>query len=320
MADESTGAAEISNGFLAIPAEACAPMPRWLSSSEFKRRLYGTDTHSIEGLELVQEVFGEGARSFCHMHSLLVVKPEALVARQLKTILTWLEEVGFRVVDAVPFQFSPAITRGLWGYHWNAVTGAHRRAIDLLVESGMSIAILVTATEDSMVPASLRLADKKGHADPTRRRPGQLRFELGNFNPLLNHVHSPDEPIDVLRELAVVLAPAQYSLVVEAAKRGQRRDIRHLESELAASLYPAAGPRQPLDLIEVLAVIEDSIGPVDIHRLDLDDLLRRCGEACLTLSKWQRIVLTTASTASMRPDIKRLVPSTSVSDWLDFEV
>jgi nucleoside diphosphate kinase len=303
---------------LAISAEACAALPEWLSSSEFKRRLYGTDTYAIEGLEAVRAVAGLEARSFCYSHSLLVVKPEAVVTRRLERIFSWLEEVGFPIVEAVPFRFSPAITRGLWAYHWNAVTGAHRRAVDLLVESGPSVAILVRSMESGELPASLRLAELKGHADPARREPGQLRYELGNHNALLNHVHSPDEPIDLLRELAVVLPSRELERVLGVSQRCQRVDARHLGRNLAPSLYRDAGDPQSLDLGEALAEVEGALGEsIDFPGSgDVDDLLRRCQEEDLILSRWQLIVLTTACMESVRKDVRRLVPSVSVADWL----
>jgi nucleoside diphosphate kinase len=315
--DAPEGANEPLNGSLAIPGEACVPMPRWLSSSEFKRRLYGTDTYAIEGLEALKRALGEAAQDFCRQHAFLVVKPEAIVTRQLGTILAWLEQAGFRLVYASSFRFTPAMTRALWGYHWNAVTGAHRRAIDLLVGSGPSVAIVVAAVEVDEVPATLRLVDLKGSADPARRRPGQLRYELGSFNRLLNHVHSPDEPIDLLRELAVVLSPSELDVAFEAARSGACVDAADLAQELAASVYPAAGPEQALDLADVLGAVEPSIGPVTPESLDSEDLLRRCDEADLTLTRWQRVVLATALAESMREDVERLVPSVSASDWLE---
>ncbi|MGN6274722.1 MAG: nucleoside-diphosphate kinase [Solirubrobacterales bacterium] len=303
-----------SNDALTIPAEACSSMPPWLSSSLFKRQLYGTDTYAIEGLEAVERVAGDEARAFCYEHSLLVVKPEAVVSRRLERIFSWLDEIGFRIVDAVPFRFSPAITRGLWRYHWNAVTAAHRQAVDLLVESGPSLAVLVRASEVNGVPASLRLAELKGHADPARRQAGQLRYELGNFNALLNHVHSPDEPIDVLRELAVVLAPQSLESLLGAARLGQELSAHQLSRGLASSLYEIAGPPPALGLADVLRELGIEL---EVAELDLGDLLQRSADGELALSRWQRVVLTTAYTESVRSDVRRLVPSVSLADWVE---
>lgn len=308
-----SGSDRISSNALTISLEACSSMPSWLSSSAFKRQLYGTDTYAIEGLEAVERVAGDESRAFCYEHSLLVVKPEAVVSRGLEQIFSWLEEIGFRIVDAVPFRFSPAITRGLWRYHWNAVTAAHRRAVDLLVESGPSLAVLVRASGVNGVPASLTLAELKGHADPARRQAGQLRYELGNFNALLNHVHSPDEPIDFLRELAVVLPPEALEGLLGAAQVGQELSAHQLVRGLAPSLYETAGPPRSLDLAEVLRELGIEMEVADI---DIGDLLQRSADGELALSRWQRVVLTTAYTESVRSDVRRLVPSVSLADWV----
>lgn len=303
-----------SNNGLTIPAEACSSMPSWLSSSPFKLQLYGTDTYAIEGLETVEGVAGDGARAFCYEHSLLVVKPEAVVSRRLERIFSWLEEIGFRIVDAVPFRFSPATTRGLWRYHWNAVTAAHRQAVDLLVESGPSLAVLVRASEVNGVPASLRLAELKGHADPSRRQAGQLRYELGNFNALLNHVHSPDEPIDFLRELAVVLPPEELESLLGAAQMDQELSAHQLARSLASALYEQAGPPRSLALVDVLRELGIELKVADV---DIGDLLQRSADGELALSRWQRVVLTTSCTESVRSDVRRLVPSISLADWVE---
>ena len=295
-------------------------MPDWSSRSGFKRRLYGIDTYAIEGLEAAQSVAGEDAQSFCHQHALLVVKPEAVVTRQLERIFTWLEGASFTIVEAVPFRFTPGITRGLWAYHWNAATGAHRRIVDFLVESGPSLAVLVRTTESRGLPATLRLAALKGHADPARRQPGQLRYELGNYNALLNHVHSPDEPIDLLRELAVIFTGHGLERILGAAQGEQAVDARQLGRSLTPSLYRDAGGPYSLDVNDVLVEIEAFLGPIDVDADDLDGVVGRCQEAGLTLTRWQQIVLRTTCTESMRNNVRRLLPSVSAADWMAVEI
>jgi len=290
-------------------------MPDWLSRSEFKRQLYGIDTYAIEGLEVLYSVAGDAARLFSHQYSLLVVKPEAVVTRQLERIFTWLEQTGFAIAEAVPFRFTPGITRGIWAYHWNAATGAHREIVDLLVESGPSVAVLVRTDKPNGLPATLRLAALKGHADPARRQPGQLRYELGNYNALLNHVHSPDEPIDLLRELAVIFARPDLERVLCSAQREQTLGALHLGQTLTPPLYQDAGAPCSLDVSDVLAEVEGCLGS-SVDGDDLGLVVSRCEEEGVALSRWQRIVLRTSCTESMRKDVRRLVPSVSAADWM----
>ena len=59
------------------------------------------------------------------------------------------------------------------------------------------------------VPASVELTGLKGPTDPDARAPGQLRHLLGRYSYLLNLVHTPDEPADVLRELGAAEAAVE---------------------------------------------------------------------------------------------------------------
>lgn len=300
---------------LLIDERARAPLPAWLSSSTFKLQLFGVDTDAIESFELVEELAGDEAMWFCLNHALLVVKPEVLVARSMDRVLQWLRDMNFAIVDVISFQFSSAITRGLWRYHWNAVTGEHREAVDLLVDAGPSVAMLVSSETPDQLPASLRLAHLKGSADPARRQPGQLRHELGNFNQLLNHVHSPDEPIDLLRELAVVLSRQQLKDAVRAALRRQTQDPQRILSGLVPALYAAVGPPQSLDVEEVLAELGEDLKVGRGCLPDAGAALALSRIRGVPLSRWQQIVLRTSSVVTHRPDIERLVPSVSASDW-----
>jgi len=321
VSGKATGLAERDQSDLArsdpllIAGRARAPLPGWLSSSTFKLQLFGLDTDAIEGFELVEELARDKTQWFCLNHSLLVVKPEVLVARSVDRVLAWLREMNFAIVEVVTFQFSPAITRGLWRYHWNAVTGDHREAVDLLVEAAPSVAILVSSETPDQLPASLRLAHLKGSADPTRRQPRQLRHELGSFNQLLNHVHSPDEPLDLLRELAVVLSRQQCKDAIRAALRRQALDPQRILGDLVPPLYAAAGPPQSLDVEEVLTVLAEDWKLDRTYLPDAGAALELSRVRGVPLSQWQQIVLRTSSVVTHRPGIERLVPSVSASEW-----
>ncbi|WP_280401156.1 nucleoside-diphosphate kinase [Nocardia carnea] len=213
-------------GSLATLLEALTPQPD-------KVRAYRSDTYVLESVEQLARL-GIDAGAFAARHSLLLLKPDAIIARAVEPTLKWLSANGFRVVDAAAIPVNRHLVRALWYYAWNIASPERRRLADLL--AGISdCLLLVVSGPDGELPAPVRLTEAKGPTDPRKREPGQLRYELGRHNFLLNLVHTPDDPADVLRELAIYFPENQRAQVITRAYTG----ANHAESarELADALY-----------------------------------------------------------------------------------
>jgi nucleoside diphosphate kinase len=235
MADRSDPAASHR-----IPTGASVEIPAQWSASPLKRALYGTDTYAIEGLAQFGAALDDPHR-FANLHTYLLVKPEAVASRRLTLISSWWTRNDFRVAATRTVRFNRWMVRALWGYHWNAVTEEHRRAVDRIMTTGPSALILLRDVSSGGPSASARLARSKGPADPRRRSAGELRHALGGEGgPLLNFVHSPDEPLDFVRELSVLLD--EESLISLLAAAGDRDDAVELsDRRLWGEVYADAG-------------------------------------------------------------------------------
>jgi hypothetical protein len=64
------------------------------------------------------------------------------------------------------------------------------------------------------------LTADKGPADPAQREPDHLRYALAAGTYLLNKVHTPDDPDDVLRELSIYFPEPQLGAVISACVGG----------------------------------------------------------------------------------------------------
>jgi nucleoside diphosphate kinase len=174
-----------------------------LTTHDGKRLWYGRDTYFIECLEQVCGLTDD-VIEFAHGCAVLLLKPEAVVTRQLIPAVDWLGANGFRVVAAEPVRLTRTMVRALWYFQWNLATPQRRRLADLLVEMGDCLVVVVRcADRPPLQPASVLLTTLKGPANPQARSPGQLRHLLGGPSYLLNVAHTADEPADVLRELGV---------------------------------------------------------------------------------------------------------------------
>lgn len=280
------------------------PVPRELSCRPGKRALLGVDSYFRDSWEDGLRVAGEGLAALLHRHAAVLLKPDAVVARRLGAAIEWLEQRGFEVVAAARCRVDRHVARALWLWQWNIATRDRRDLADRMLSSGDSL-YLVLRAGDGPVPASVRLSDLKGPGDPELRAPGQLRRDIGNFPYLLNLVHCADEPVDVVRELGILVDGAERERLYAAIARGE--PAREHALELAAALE-AAAPAHPLRLEAALRSIEARLAGLadagearELRELlalaragryrDWREIAARAARAGAPLERWDEIVL-----------------------------
>jgi nucleoside diphosphate kinase len=303
---------------------AAPQIPAYLSTLPRKRLLYAGDTYFRESFEDLNQV-ADSAERFCHDHALLLLKPDAVVARRLGAALRWVIANGFTIVWADAVTIDRHGIRALWQYGLNAASRDRRDAADLYVTASQCL-LVILAMPGRPRAATLLLSEAKGPADPVGCRPGQLRYDVGSVNYQLNLVHTADEPADLLRELAVLCdhetrlalyrrtlaaddrSAEAFDLVrrLEAATPAVRLDIEPTLDELAAAAGAAADPTGPLPyLLALIARIRAG------QSRDWRRLLRLARECGVPVSRWQRIVLATHLLDPYVPGIDSLLPDAS---------
>ncbi|MFB7243861.1 nucleoside-diphosphate kinase [Streptomyces populi] len=238
--------AEPSYGIPVSPLLTCHPD---------KQRLYGADTYYQESHDQLAALTDD-VTGFAHRHALLLLKPDAVVARRLDAAADWLAGQGFTIAGAGVTRLTRTMIRSLWYFQWNLATPHRRRLAALFLEDADALVLLVRPENDLDVPASVELTRLKGPTDPDARRPGQLRHLLGRYSYLLNLVHTPDEPADVLRELAVHFDETERDRLFRSALAGEDRAAH--AHELTGLLYAATEPRD-LDFGPALARLRDTV-------------------------------------------------------------
>ncbi|MCU1646937.1 MAG: hypothetical protein JWN03_7212 [Nocardia sp.] len=258
-----------------------------LTPSEAKVDAYLGDTYVLETVDQLERL-GLDATTFAREHSLLLLKPDAIVARAVEPTLEWLAGNGFRVVSAHRVAVDRHLARALWYFAWNIASPERRRLADLLV--GISdVLLLVVHGADGALPVPVRLADAKGATDPRKRRPGDLRYLLGRHNYLLNLVHSPDDPADVLRELAIYFDERTRAQVLTEVVTGVDRSAA--AAELARELY-AAVPERSFDRDAAFARLHAELGSVASESdAECAELLEAGMASGRELDAWSAIVL-----------------------------
>ncbi|WP_328410482.1 nucleoside-diphosphate kinase [Nocardia sp. NBC_00403] len=286
-----------------------------------KAGVYLDDTYVQESVDQLDRL-GVDAAKFAMQHSLLLLKPDAILARAVEPTLQWLADNGFRVVGAYRVPVDRHLARALWYFAWNIASPERRRLADLLV--GISdVLVLVVHGPDGELPVSVRLTEAKGATDPRKRRPGELRYLLGRHNYLLNLVHSPDDPADVLRELAIYFDERTRAAVIAQAGAGVDRSADAVA--IAHDLYTHA-PARSFDRTDALARLLsdlDRAGFTLPPELDLESdtgcaqLLYSAWAADQDLDPWSVIVLGSYVLPMRTGTQPQTLRPVSATDWLE---
>ena len=184
----------------------------WLTRDDRKRAVFLDDPYFWEGWASYRATRAArpAGRPLTRM-TFLLVKPEAIAGRRVEPILEFVRSVGFLVAGTWPVRMGRHEARNLWRYSLNELPVAHVRALEMLVTAGQSFLVgLILGwaagpgrADPGQVTAAERLSRAKGSSSRPAA-PGTLRQRLGCPALTLNFVHAPDEPADVLRELAVL--------------------------------------------------------------------------------------------------------------------
>ncbi|KIE22939.1 hypothetical protein LK08_32580 [Streptomyces sp. MUSC 125] len=265
------------------------PVSPLLTCHPTKQVRYGADTYFQESHDQLAALIDDVA-GFAHRHAALLLKPDAVVARRLDTAVDWLAEHRIRIVGAAVTHLTRTMIRSLWYFQWNLATPYRRRLAALFLEDADALVLLVRPEDEPDVPASVELTRLKGPTDPDTRQPGQLRHLLGRHSYLLNLVHTPDEPADVLRELAVHFDDTTREHLFRSALAGEDRTAHALE--LTGRLYAATKPRD-LDFDPAVERLRDTVSRhLGSHADALPrTLLETAWERGVDLDPWDAVIV-----------------------------
>ncbi|WP_280382823.1 nucleoside-diphosphate kinase [Nocardia wallacei] len=282
-----------------------------------KADAYAADTYVQECAAQLDEIGMDAAKFACE-HSMVLVKPDAIVARAVRPTLNWLRDNDFRVVSARTLTADRHLVRALWYFAWNIASPERRRLADLL--AGISDAlVLVVSGPVRELPTPVRLTAAKGATDPRKRRPGELRHLLGHDSYLLNLVHSPDDPADVLREFAIYFDERTRSRVLAQVCTGIDRSEQ--AATLADDLYFHT-PARDFDRGGALDRILVDLGgaPAGFDPSSDEDcarLLRRAWAADRAMDAWSVIVLGSQVLPMRTGTGPQTLPPVGAHDWLE---
>ncbi|MET8132444.1 nucleoside-diphosphate kinase [Streptomyces sp. NPDC005251] len=289
------------------------PVSPLLTCHPEKQRLYGADTYFQESHEQLAALTGD-IIGFAHRHAVLLLKPDAVVARRLDAAVDWLTAQRFRIVGAAVTRLTRTMIRSLWYFQWNLATPYRRRLAALFLEDADALVLLVRPDDDLDLPASVELTRLKGPTDPDARRPGQLRHVLGRYSYLLNLAHTADEPADVLRELAVHFDDTARDRLFRSALAYEDRTA--CARGLTDRLYAATEPRD-LDFDPAVARLRDIVarhGGAD-PAADPRRLLQTAWERGIDLDPWDTVIVGSKVLPMRQPGRAPVLDGADAETW-----
>ncbi|WP_066582755.1 nucleoside-diphosphate kinase [Cellulomonas timonensis] len=203
-----------------------------------KWQLYSEDEHVAAGLARARPREAAGLAALLRDHAVLVLQPDCVAGGLAQRALSIVRREGFEPVHWRRVRIDPPVTAAIWHYQSSSSTPASLELADAICSRDDSIVVLlrdVSAVREG--PASLRLTALKGPSDTTRRQPHQLRATLGSPTKLVVLVHTSDEPLDMVRELAILVPEALadfYAAMGAAASPATRSALEEAVAELEA--------------------------------------------------------------------------------------
>jgi nucleoside diphosphate kinase len=294
---------------------------------------YQRDVAFREGIGDAAEVWCDRLPENLRNSTILMIKPDGLAAGLGNRICDFLESAGFNIVAAEIVSLAGQVWRSFWRFQ---LTAAHtdRFLVNEILYRYPALVLLLRDAQQQLIPASVRLAERKGSSDPTLQRPGTLRALLEQRHRLFTYVHTPDEPADVLRELAVLTERARRLELLSAwqtagISRGERIALVNTLTETVC----AGAPPRSFAFPSALAVVEAAIAaaqPCDAARTRLRtalsvvraggtvswrEFLNLLDEGRIRISPWDLLTFGAYAIEVDAPGAEKLIGSPNFGDW-----
>lgn len=202
-----------------------------------KFELYSWDPYFRDCVDDLQGYSSDEKKKLSHGHVPLILRPDALLTGQYKTVLDLVRSAGFEFISAKLFKFDRFRIRECWKYQMNTATRERLDVFDMMLIEMPAIYLLLRHLANDGRSASERLNDIKGSSDPAKRKPGDLRYSEENIQlSVFTYIHIPDEPIDFLRELGAFYGREERMALIESALHGDPIDPSSEIEEVARKI------------------------------------------------------------------------------------
>jgi nucleoside diphosphate kinase len=180
----------------------------WISLTKIPKKpaIYARDSYFREGWRDITHCLGARGLEILGRIGLCVLKPEAVSGRRIAQVIKTLQKDGVVIAFASISEFGTHEVHAAWRYQLNLATPDRLHLMCSVRPPTKTLAlVLIDPSPSVRPPLSVKLKRLKGSPHPSERTSASLREILRSDTPLINFVHTADEPADVVRELAIWL-------------------------------------------------------------------------------------------------------------------
>jgi hypothetical protein len=244
------------------------PGPLALTSDPDKQRLYLLDPAYRSGHRSFHDALGD--LSVLHRRALAILRPDAFAFRRAHRIVEFLRAHDLVPIAWRPFRFSWHQVLDLWRYQLTKATDDRLGlGCELLTGEPSVLVLLAERRPAGGIPASVRLWSLKGAFDAQGRGRGTLRDALAVPHRMFGFLHTADEPIDLIREVGVLLSPSRRLEVLRRAEGA--RDRSPGLARFIAGRYARVPPLEWMTAPEALGWLRARRGRGETAAADLCD-------------------------------------------------
>jgi hypothetical protein len=315
----------------------CAAESRTLSGVDTKNAEFVREAFFRQAWEDSVSVLGahSAARTFQQVAAVLF-KPESVVGGRVLLALDFLARHGFVPIVWQWVAMDRLAINTIWRFQWNVATMDRLDIAQVLYCHGDSLLVFFRdKRRDPQLPAAVHLRTLKGPAEPEQQAPHHLRHVIRSPNRTMSMVHAPDEPIDIVRELAILLdrperlgvierlrqhAAADYSIELRAAVRQRMEVVGHHDLEWWTGIRGYADAAGVRDLARAEATLRRVVEAETLGRGARPPrvwpaLCAHFDQVAPTLGTWNRLVIGTSLVCHDEPGAVCTIDDDGVAEW-----
>jgi nucleoside diphosphate kinase len=322
-------------GLVGLPVPAPRPTARsvgaqvaGLTRSPGKAGHYAGEPYLRESWADLTAVLGDATQDVVMRHGLVLIKPDGLALERTRPALEFFRANGFRVVAARVTDVTALQWRAMWTFQLTQAT-LDRILLNDLIMRGPGLLLVLRADRPDELPAAVRLSLLKGPAVPEQQSDGCLRRAVAQPNRIFSLVHSADEPLDLVRELGLLLdGPERRRFAAAMGAADLPPDPSQLEQEVAG-LPTVARRFDPGTSRRRIAAAVRRAGPVPqaaalragvaalegTEPLDFTGLLAAVQDAGLALDPWDLAVAASEVVVADDEDGAKVIDNLGPEVW-----
>lgn len=174
-----------------------------LTISPKKEKLFSSDFYFELSYEAALQTIKSDIGLKLRNYTLLFIKPEALISNKTDILIEELKKHHFELVYISIKPISHTQISELWKYMWSSAS-LIRIIINHAYYTQYDCGVLILRNRHHTSRDSCAfLSEIKGSTSKGPYKEPDIRYHMNAINTFLNHIHSPDEIVDFMREMAV---------------------------------------------------------------------------------------------------------------------